>query len=156
LILNKASTYEVGLGTHRVLGFVIILLCTLAIVGALFGHQYGAAGGFFVFVMFGFLLIATGGAILIGETDIEHSNFFGRFRIDWSDVRRIEVGNAGTLILHGDDRRFALIPPGFRSGSQKPEAVAMLQRKLKALEVEVFRTSVGDYKIHKNVRVVDR
>jgi Bacterial PH domain len=146
----------VALGTHRAIGWAVISLCTLAIVGASFRHQYPAAGGFFVFAMLGLLVMATGGAILIDEGGVEHSNFFGRFRIDWSAVRRIEVGNAGTLILHGDNRRFALIPPGFWSGRRKPEAVAVLQTKLKALEVEIFRTSVADYKIHRNVRVIDR
>jgi hypothetical protein len=74
-------------------------------------------------------------------------------RIAWSDVRRIEVGNAGTIVLHGQDRRFALMPPGYWSGTQKPEAIALLQKKLKTFEADIFRTSVGDYKIHKNVRL---
>jgi hypothetical protein len=45
--------------------------------------------------------------------------------------------------------------PGYWSGAQKKEAVAMLQEKLKAFESKIFRTNVGDYKIHKNVRVIE-
>jgi hypothetical protein len=150
---TSLSTYEVRLGTSRAVGWVVIALFSLAIVGAVLRHQYGAAAGFLVFVIIGYLAIATGGSIVVGDTGIEHRNLFGRYRIAWSDVRRIEVGNAGTIVLHGQDRGFALMPPGYWSGKQKPEAVALLQKKLKTFEANIFRTNTGDYKIHKNVRL---
>jgi hypothetical protein len=108
------SNYEVRLGTSRAVGWVVIAGSLLAIVGALLRHQYGAAVGFLVFVIIGYLAIATAGSIMVGDTGVEHRNLFGRFRIAWSDVRRIEVGNAGTIVLHGQNRRFALMPPGCR------------------------------------------
>jgi Bacterial PH domain len=156
MVPTSLSNYEVRLGTSRAVGWIVIALSSLCIVGALLRHQYGAAVGFFVFVLIGFLAIATGGSILISDTSVEQRSAFGRYRIAWSDVRRVEVGNAGTIVLHGQNKRFALMPPGYWSGSQKPGAVALLQERLKALEATVYRTNVGDYKIHKNVRVVDR
>jgi Bacterial PH domain len=150
---TAVSNYEVRLGTSRAVGWVVIAVFLLAIVGAVLRHQYGAAAGFLVFVIIGYLAIATAGSIMVGDTGLEHRNLFGRFRIAWSDVRRIEVGNAGTIVLHGQDQRFALMPPGYWSGKQKPEALALLQKKLKPFEAKISRTNTGDYKTHKNVRV---
>ena len=155
MVPASVSTYQVRLGTSRAVGWVVVTLFSLCIVGAVLRHQYGAAAGFLVFVFIGFLAIATGGTILVSDASVEHRSLFGRYRIAWSDVRRVEVGNAGTIVLHGHDRRFALMPPGYWSGAQKKEAVAMLQEKLKAFESKIFRTNVGDYKIHKNVRVIE-
>ena len=144
------------MSTSSAAGWIVLAVFLLAIVGALLRHQYGAAAGFLVFEIIGFLAIATAGSIKVGDTGLEHRNLFGRFRIAWSDVRRIEVGNAGTIVLHGQDRRFALMPPGYWSGRQKPEAIALLQKKLKPFEANISRTNTGDYKIHKNVRVRER
>jgi hypothetical protein len=148
------SNFEVRLATSRAVGWVVIALLSLCIVGAILRHQYGAAFGFFVFVLIGVLTIATRGSILISDIGVEQRSAFGRYRIAWSDVRRVEVGNAGTIVLRGQNQRFALMPPGYWSGSQKPGAVALLQEELKALEATIYRTNVGDYKIHKNVRVL--
>jgi hypothetical protein len=156
MVPHSESAYQVRLGTHRAVGWVVVVVFSLATVGAAFRHQYGAAAFLFAFVLVGLLVNATGGMIFISDTNIEHRSRFGRYRIAWADVQRVEIGNAGTIVLHGQNQRFALMPPGYWSGAQKPEAVAMLQEKLKALEATIYRTSVGDYKIHKNVRVVDR
>jgi hypothetical protein len=150
---TSLSNHEVRLGTSRAVGWVVIAVFLLATVGAALRHQYGAAAGFLVFIIIGYLAIATAGSIMVGDTGVEHRNLFGRFRIAWSDVRRIEVGNAGTIVLHGQDRRFALMPPGYWSGEQKSAAVALLQQKLKTFEANISRTNTGDYKTHKNVRV---
>jgi hypothetical protein len=157
MVPTSLSNYEVRLGTSRVVGWVVIALFSLCIVGAVLRHQFVAATGFLVFVVIGFLIISTGGSILISDISVEQRSVFGRYRMAWSDVRRVEVGNAGTIVLHGQNQRFALMPPGYWSGLQKPGAVALLEEKLKALEATIYRTNVGDYKVHKNVRVrVDR
>ena len=152
---NATPIYEIALGTHRTVGAICIILSLSTGIAAFASRQYIPAYCLLLFAVLGTIVIATGGSIRISENAIEHKNLFGRYRIAWSDIRRIEVGNAGTLIFHGDNKRFTCIPPGFWSGSQKPDAVAMLTRKLEGLNVKTYRTSTGDYKMHKNVRAID-
>jgi hypothetical protein len=97
--------------------------------------ERGVIGLILVFIPLGAYLIASAGSIRISENNIEQRNIFGRYRIEWSDVRKIEVGNYGTIILHGNEKRFALAPPGYWSGKQRPDALALLQRKLTELHV---------------------
>jgi hypothetical protein len=146
-------SYQVSLLTPKVIGWLCCVVFIGASVGAFVAGQVGSAYGFLIFVLLGALLIAIAGSIGVGEKTIEHKNIFGHYRMAWSDVRKIELGNYGTMILHGEGKRFALAPPAYWSGMQKPEALALLQRKLTESQIAVYRSNVGDYKIHKNVRV---
>jgi hypothetical protein len=152
---TSSPAFEVGLLTYKVIGWLCCVVFVGASVGEFLARQFGPAYCFLLFVPLGAYLIASAGSILISEKNVEQRNTFGRYRIEWSDVRKIEVGNYGTIILHGKEKRFALAPPGYWSGKQKPDALALLQRKLTELHVAPYRSNVGDYKVHKNVRVSD-
>jgi len=71
----------------------------------------------------------------------------------WVEVTRIEVGTQGTLVLHGDGKRFVVAPAAYWSGKQKPEAFEWFRRKIEGLAVPIYVSNTGDYKTHKNVKI---
>ncbi len=101
----------------------------------------------------GLFMMASAGDFEISEKDITHRNLFGTFKLTWLEVKEIELGTQGTIILHGEGKRFALPPPAYWSGKQKPAAFSFLQKTIENLSVICYPSNTADYKIHKNVRV---
>jgi hypothetical protein len=146
---------EVGLLSYKVIGWVCGLFFVGCSIGAYVAHQYGPIAIFLIFVLMGAYMIASAGSFQLNERTVSHKNLFGHYRMAWNEVQRIEVGTQGTLILHGKDKRFTLAPPTMWSGKEKPEAFALLTRKIEELGVTPYPSNVAGYKIDKNVRVND-
>ena len=122
-------------------------------IAASLARQYIAGTGLFLFVALGIYIILAAGSFSFSEQDIVHSTRFRRYLITWDQVRSVEVGNHGSLVLHGDDRRFVLAPVSYWTGNEKEAAAELMRRKIETLGLRTYRTNTGDYKTHRNVRV---
>ena len=147
------AVHRVGVLTYKVVGAICVLLFLGCSVGAYIAKQYPPIAIFGLFVVLGVYMVFCSGHYEVGEVAVYHRSLLGHFRMKWSDVERIEVGNYGSLILHGEGKRFALAPVAYWSGKDKPAALDLLKRKLESLTGRVYPSNVGDYKIHKNVRI---
>jgi hypothetical protein len=123
-------------------------------VGAFVAGQYWAALFFWVFILMGVYMIVVGGHYTISDDNITHRNMLGTYRIAWRDVKRVEVGaQDGSIVLHGDNKRFVLAPPAMWSGKQKPDAFTFFTNKIKRSGITPYPSSTAAYKMHKNVKV---
>ncbi|MDQ1832118.1 hypothetical protein [Massilia scottii] len=147
------SSYTFGVLTYQILGAVCILFSGGCAVGAFLARQYPPIAVFAFFGLMGRYMIANAGRFEISEKFITQRNLFGAFRMAWAEVRRIEFGTQGSIVLHGEHKQFALPPAAYWSGKQKPEAFDLLSKTIDSIGVIKYPSNTADYKVHKNVRV---
>ena len=97
-----------------------IVLCAEAGVAAFITKQYGPIAAFAFFVLLGVYLIISAGSFALDDECVSLQNAFGLFRMHWQEVRKVGVGTQGTIVLHGNGKRFVLAPPSLWSGPDKP------------------------------------
>ena len=94
------------------------------------------------------------GSFDINGEGLFHKSSFGEWRILWSEISCVEVGEMdGTLVLHGDDKRFILSPPGWWSGADKNDAIAFVIKQLDVHNLTPKKSRTAAYKIMKNTRI---
>ena len=147
------SLYRFGVLSDKIIGVVGTLFFAGCAVGAMLARQYPPSAIFAFFFCMSAYMIVSAGDFEISERDITHRTLFSTFRMAWAQVKKIELGTQGSIILHGENRRFVLAPPAFWSGKQKHEALGFLRKTIEQLGVESYSSYAADYKTHKNVRV---
>lgn len=93
----KAPTepLRIGLLTFQIVGVVCAIFFAGCAIGAIRAHQYGPVWGFGFFVALGAWLVVGAGVFELTDDAIEHRTAFGRCRMPWRDIRRIECGTGG-------------------------------------------------------------
>ena len=147
------TSYRFGVLSYKIIGAVCALFFAGCAVGAFLARQYPPIAIFAFFIFMGLYMITSAGSFEISEWFITHRNLFGTFRMAWAEVRKIEFGTQGSIILHGENKRFALAPAAYWSGKQKPEAFDLLRKTIDQLGIVSYPSNTADYKIHKNVRL---
>ncbi len=147
------KSYRFGVNSYRIIGTVCVLFFGGCSVGAFLSRQYPPIAIFAFFVLLGLYMIISTGNFEVSDTFVTHRNLFGTFRMSWAEVQKIELGTQGAIILHGENKRFALPTPAMWSGKQKPEAFGLFCRAIDQLGVVRYPSNTADYKIHKNVRL---
>ncbi|XAH22531.1 hypothetical protein AAFF27_21370 [Xylophilus sp. GW821-FHT01B05] len=147
-----ANTYRFGVLGYLLIGAVCGLFFIACAVGAFLAQQYPPIAIFAVFILMGLYMVASAGSFEISDKAVTHRNLFGTFRMAWAEVRKVELGTQGAIILHGENKRFALAPPGYWSGRQKTEALALLRKAVERSGAIRYSSYAADFKIHRNVR----
>lgn len=150
---NANQRLRIGLLTYKIVAWVCIIFFFGCSVAAFFARQYGPAAFFWAFIALGIYILVSSGYFELDENGVSQNNMFGQYRMHWSEIRRIEVGTQGTLVLHGEGKRFVLAPVSVWSGQDKAEAFKLLTSKINELEIIPEPSNVADYKIHKNTKV---
>ncbi|MEL1266300.1 hypothetical protein [Pseudoxanthomonas putridarboris] len=145
--------YAVGLRSYLILGAVCCVFFMACAVGAFLARQYWPILVFGFFVLMGVYLLMSAGNYEFSESCVSHRNAFGHFRMRWQDVREVELGPQGSIVLHGGEKRLIVAPPSAWSGAGKMEAFDLMRRKLDAPGVRSYPGNFADYKIHRNARV---
>ena len=144
-------SYTVGVRTYVILGWIIVVFFTGC---AIFWFQSG--GPTVVFALFsalGLYLVIVPGRITLDACAIIHRNLFGTWRMPWTDIERIEIGG-GTIVLHaGNNRRLVIYSADTWSGAEKPDAYALMVRKIQASGITPYPSNTAAFKWHKNTRV---
>lgn len=150
--ISPPPALKVGLLSYKILawvGMIFFLGCSL---GAFLARQYGASALFWVFILVSFYMLLSAGTFEFDEDGVSQRNLTGHYRMAWRDIQRIELGTQGSLVLHGESKRFVLAAPSVWSGPEKPQAFELLCRKFNELGVTPYPSNVADYKSHKNVK----
>jgi hypothetical protein len=147
------TLYCFGVISYKIIGGVCVLFFTGCAAGAFVAGQYPPITIFAFFTLMGLFMMLSAGSFEISENNITHRNLFGTFTLTWLELTKIEMGTQGTIILHGEGKQFALPPPAYWSGKQKPAAFGLFQKTIESLSVTCYPSNTADYKIHKNVRV---
>jgi hypothetical protein len=147
------NSYCFGVLSYKIIGAVCVLFFTGCAAGAFVAGQYPPITIFAFFALMGLFMLTTAGSFEISEKDITHRNHFGTFRLTWREVKEVELGTQGTIILHGEGKRFVLPPRAYWSGKQKHAAFGFLHKTIENLSLTCYSSNTADYKIHKNVRM---
>jgi len=105
-------------------------------------------------VLSGIYTILAAGKFVFNQEGVTHRTAFGMHRIHWKEVKNIEIGAAdGSIVLHGENKRFILAPPSTWSVPEKFDAYSFFARKVQDSGIAPYTSKIAAYKIHKNVRV---
>lgn len=151
---NNSEHYTVKLVSYKVVGWLGIVFFTLCSVGAFLAKQYGPIAVFGFLVALGIYTLLGAGEFVLDQEGVTHQTVLRLYRIHWKEVKSIEIGAAdGTVVLHGENKRFILAPPSAWSGPHKFDAYSFFEQKVRDLGITPYTSRVAAYKIHKNVRV---
>ncbi len=145
--------FRVGLRSYAIIGTICIIFFGGASIGAFVSRQYPPIAIFALFFALGAGLVASAGTFEFNQEHIAYQSAYGRFRMNWADVRAIEFSAMGTLVLHGAGQRFVIFPASYWSGVQKREAAAFLDKMIKESGRVPTLSRIADYRLFKNVRV---
>jgi hypothetical protein len=152
---NSKDKYHIEMRSYRIIGWGWIALCVVGLIVALLIQQYLLAAGCLVSAAFGAYMVLGSGSFDIDSEGLCHRSSFGAWQIRWDEIARVEVGaGEGTMVLHGNNKRFILSSPGGWDESVKDEAFAFVTRQLESREIPFKPSGVAAYKIMKNTRVV--
>lgn len=152
---NSKDKYHVEMRPYRIIGWVWIALCTVGLIVVLLSQQYLLAAGCLVSAAFGAYMVLGSGSFDIDSEGLFHRSSFGAWQIRWDEISSVEVGaGEGTMVLHGNNKRFILSSPGGWDESVKDEAFAFVTRQLESREIPFKPSGVAAYKIMKNTRVL--
>ena len=151
--VSPSRPLHVGLLSYKIIAWVCMIFFLGCSLGAYFARQYWPSAFFWVFILLGLYMLISAGAFEFDDEGVSHKNLSGHYRILWCEVKRIEFGTQGSLVLHGEGKRFVLPTPSVWSGPEKPQAFELLGQKIEELGITPYPSNVADYKIHKNVKV---
>ena len=152
---NSKNIYHIEMRSYRIIGWGWIALCAVGLIVALLIQQYLLAGGCVVSAAFGAYMVLGSGSFDIDSDGLFHRSSFGAWQIRWVEISRVEVGaGEGTMVLHGNNKRFILSSPGGWDESVKDEAFAFVTRQLKSRKIPFKPSGVAACKIMINTSVL--
>jgi hypothetical protein len=152
------SLYEFPLRSNqypaRIVGWFGLVLFTLFFILEL--KYLPCMSPFFgLFVLLGILFVIGVGTIEIDPAGITHHAWFGRYRMEWGEIRRIEQDpTGGWIVLYGENKRLAIPGPPTWSGKQKAILYLYFQHEIGKHEIKMVESVWANFKIfNKNTRL---
>jgi uncharacterized membrane protein YobD (UPF0266 family) len=158
--VDNKNQYEVSFSAYKFLGsFTVIFFSILGVVFLFSDTSQGQRPWIASCVMFGFVLLGVylflvgSGTLVFSEESITHRTKFGVYRIYWHEITGIEYGKQGALVLHGENKRFAINPVNVWSGKQRRQAYELMESKLEKIGLTAYEGHWASAKSHKNVKI---
>lgn len=147
--------HHIEMRSYRILGWAWLVLCALGMIAAFLDQLYLPGAGFTLASLFGVYAVLSAGSFAIDAQGLTHQSSFGKWHIRWDEITRVEIGEVeGTLVLHGNNKRFILSSPGWWSAAEKEAAFAFVVKQLEARNIPPQPSRIAGYKMMKNTRVV--
>ena len=141
---DRSERYEVKLVSYKVVGWLAVVFFSLCSLGAYLARPYSPMRVFSFFVAFGIYIILGTGEFIFDQEGVTDRTVFRMYRRHWKEVKSVEIGAAdGTVVLHGENKRFVLAPPSAWSGSQKFDPYSCFAKKIRDSEVAPYRSRVA-------------
>lgn len=146
--------YHIELKAYRIIGWVGLLFCLCGAIAALVEREFIVSIFFATFSTLGLYIILGAGHYEFNDTKLTHHSYFGTWEILWSELSKVEIGEAdGSLVLHGTNKRFTISPPNYWSGKDKNDALVFIFKKFEDLGLILQPSKSAAYKTMKNTRV---
>jgi len=109
---------------------------------------------FFTACALGSLYLAlASGAYTISAQFLAYASKLGTWRISWDEISAAEYSAMGSLLLLGNNKRFALAPSAWWPRSGREEALLYVVEQMNARGIAKKISPTADYKWMKNTRV---
>lgn len=126
----------------------------------LFGAQSALAGEQYIeAAMYGGLFAASAAMVTrwgithVDDCKVERFSFFGVSRMDWEQVRRIDIDPFDSVIvLEGEDCRLVIPGPGVWAGPNRKSALAMLLTQAEKRQIPFRRTLRAMLRVSRNAK----
>lgn len=100
------------------------------------------------------VVLMSWGLTELNEKTIERRTLFGSWRIEWDEIRCIEVDPFDTiLVLLGDDCQLVIPGPWMWSGVNKRGALAVLLSQARERGIPLRRTALAAFKFSRRTRI---
>ncbi|MBU0663342.1 MAG: hypothetical protein KJ990_02240 [Proteobacteria bacterium] len=149
------ENYHIEMRSYRIIGWGWIVFCAVGMIVTFLSKLYWPAAGCVFSSLFGAYMVLGSGSFDIDHDGLIHKSSFGTWQIRWDEISRVEIGEVeGTMVLHGNNKRFILSSPGGWDGSVKDDAFAFVIKQLEARDIPLQPSGTAAYKIMKNTRVL--
>ncbi len=146
--------FSVERRSYRNIGWALVVLCALCIVGAWSAEQIWPIIVLAVFGLAGLYMVLGAGRFDFDDDGIHHQSQLGAWAIKWDDITHVEIGAIdGTLVLAGSDKRFILSPPAWWTGSDAGSALEFVVQQLERRNLPPRPSRTATYKSMKNTSV---
>ena len=109
---------------------------------------------FFLIILLGLYVLLGSGTIEADENVIRTSSHLGVYEMHWEEIKKIETGNYGTIVLWGDDKRMIIPPYSYWKGWDGDQIIEMLRKKPNLEGLGIWNNNkLGDYLWNKNSKV---
>ena len=149
----SGKTYRVGMAPYKVIAWICVLFFLSAAVMAWLDGAFIPALIFLAFVALGIYMLLNAASIILNNRTVSVHSALGAYQIRWDEVRWVEAGTSGTLVLHGDAKRLVLPPATAWSGTDKPALFSALHDELNHRGLKRVPSATADYKMNKNVKM---
>lgn len=154
---QSMEKYHVDMGSYRLIGWGWFAFCVAGLLLTLWYELYSQAAVAAVAALFGAYMALNSGTFDIDNDGITRTSSFGRWRIRWDEITRVEIAEVeGTMVLHGDNKRFILSSPGGWDATVKDAAFAFVSGQLEARNLPPQPSGAAAYKFMKNTRIPKR
>jgi len=154
-MVHSMDRYHVEMRLYRIIGWSWVGLCVVGMVVTFLSQMYWPAAACIFSALFGVYMVLGSGSFDIDSDGLIHKSSFGTWKIRWDEISSVEVGEVeGTMVLHGNNKRFILSSPGGWDASVKDDAFAFVVKELEARNLSPQPSGTAAYKIMKNTRVL--
>jgi len=130
----------------------VIFLCIA--IFFFYTHQSTDAECFLILVVLSLIPFLVYGTTEMDEQTITSQSLIGRYRIKWSEVKRIEMDDTeGGIVFKGDNKQLVIPGRFFWSGLDKAQMSDLFDQQVKARKLDVKRNFLAAYVFSKNTRV---
>jgi hypothetical protein len=149
------DTYHIEMRSYRIIGWGWFTLCIIGMVATFLFQRYWPAAGCAFSALFGAYMALSAGSFDIDGVGLVHKSSFGAWQIHWDEISRVEIGEVeGTMVFHGDNKRFILSSPGGWDESVKDKAFSFVSKQLASRNIPAQASGTAAYKFMKNTRVI--
>lgn len=140
--------------SSRVVAWLCIAFFTFCAVMSWRAGQGNVAPWFLLFVGLGVAILVGVGSVEMNRESIAYRSLWAHYVMRWDEVERAETdAEGGALVFIGGEKRLVAIGPGYWSGKDKQEMIALLASELSERGIPVRQTQSAMFKLSKNTKV---
>jgi len=138
------------------LGWGAIILMSIAVVFSYLEGEIIASLLFIPFVGLGVLLLLIKGKTYINSSSIIREHMFRKYKIDWKEVKLIEMTPRGDgLVFIGNNKQLSIPGPMYWSTKTDESAQELFYAQVDYNNIEIKETPKANFRFNKNTKIKD-
>ena len=154
--MERPQLLHVRVGAaNKVIAWVSIVMYSLAALGSWATGAGWISLAFLGFAFLGVVLLTTVETVEVDAEKIRYARRVARYEMKWDDVKRIETdAQRNALVFEGDNQRLAMMGFGHWSGSDKEEAIKLIQQQAEQRHIAIEQTPKALWRTPRNTKTL--